>query len=86
MPTLGDSITQVRDMEGRVAVLRTVVSHLRTKYVGRDSTPAMAQIRAADGSAVGEAVVVNIVREFENEASELEGAVRAAKLMEVSDG
>ena len=85
MPTLGDSITQVRDMEGRAAVLRAVTSHLRTKYISRDSTPALAQMRARDGSAVSEAVIVNTANELEGEALQLENAVKAAKATEVGD-
>ena len=86
MPTLGESITQVREMEGRAVVLRSVASHLRTKYVARDSTPAVAQMRSTDGSPVPEAVIENQASEFEREATSLEKAVRAAKSAEVSDG
>jgi hypothetical protein len=86
VPTLGESITQVRDMEGRAVVLRTVASHLRTKYVSRDSTPALAQMRSPDGSPVIEAVIENTAGEFEREAAQLEQAVKAAKATEVSDG
>jgi hypothetical protein len=86
VPTLGESITQIRDMEGRAVVLRTVASHLRTKYLMRDSTPALAQMRSSDGSPVIEAVVELTAAEFESEAASLEKAVKAAKATEVSDG
>ena len=86
MPTLGESITQVREMEGRSVVLRNVASHLRTRYIARDSTPAMAQMRSPDGSPVAEDVIENQATEFEREAASLEKAVKAAKAAEVSDG
>jgi hypothetical protein len=85
MPTLGDSISQVRDMEDRAAVLRTAVSHLRTKYVSRDSTPALAQMRTQAGFPVNESVIVNTALELEREAKELEDAVKAAKATELGD-
>ncbi len=85
MPTLGESITQVREMEGRSIVLRTVASYLRTRYLSRDSTPAVAQMRATDNSPVSEAVIEVQAMEFEREAASLEKAVKAAKAAEVRD-
>lgn len=85
MPTLGQALVQVREMEGRAATYRTAASYLRMRYIGRDSTPAVAQIRAADNSPVGEDVIEAAVNAMEQEAKELEQAVRAAKAVPVGD-
>jgi len=85
VPTLDDKLIQVKEMEGRIAVLRTCASYLRTRFLTRDSGPAVANMRALDGSPVSEPVIENQVVEFEREAASLEKAVRAARTAEVRD-
>lgn len=86
MPTLGDQIVQIREMEGRAAVLRALSSHLRVRYISRDSANAVARILSGDGSAVSEEVVETVARELDSEAAEIDKATRAAKTTEVSRG
>ena len=85
MPTVGETIAQVREMEGRAAVKRALAGYLRMRYVSRDSAAAVAQVRGPDGSAVSEEVIETEARSLEAEAKEIEQAVKAAKTVEVSD-
>ncbi len=85
MPTLGDTIAQVREMEGRASVKRAMANYLRMRYLSRDSGRAVAAIQGSDGSAVSEEIVEAEARSLEEEAKEIDRAVRAAKLVEVSD-
>lgn len=86
MPTLGEALNQVREMEARVAVKRGLLNFLRMRYIGRDSADALAQFRVADGSPAPQAVVELEAQSIEEEIAELERAVRAAKTVEVDRG
>ena len=83
--TVGETMAQVREMEGRAAVKRALAGYLRMRYVSRDSTTAVAQVRGPDGSAVSEEVIESEARSLESEAKEIETAVKAAKATELSD-
>lgn len=85
MPTLGQALTQIREMEGRAAVYRAAVSHFRLRYISRDSADAAAQLKNSDGSPVAEVVIEAVANSLEQEAEDLEQAVRAAKATKVSD-
>ena len=83
MPTIGEMLVQVREMESRAAVKRVLAGYLRLRYVGRDSSPAVARIANGDGSSVSEEVVESEARLLEEEAVSIEKSMRAAKAGEV---
>lgn len=85
MPTVGETMSQVREMEGRAAVKRALASYLRMRYISRDSAKAVAQVPGPDGSPVSEEVIESEARGLEAEAKEIDIATRAAKMVEVSD-
>jgi hypothetical protein len=85
MPTLGDQLIQIREMKERAVVLRTLSGYLRLRYIARDSTPAVAHMKAEDGSPVSEAVIETIAIDLEKEAGSLEKGVRAAMSTEVQN-
>jgi len=85
MSTVGETIAQVREMEGRAAVKRALAAYLRMRYISRDSAAAVAQVKGPDGSAVSEEVIESEARALESESKEIDTAVKAAKTAEVSD-
>lgn len=84
MPTVGEMLVQVRELESRAAVKRMLASYLRLRYIGRDATAPVAKIANEDGSSVPEEVVESEARLLEEEATSIEKAVKAAKAGEVS--
>lgn len=69
--TLNEMIEEVKELEGKAATFSACASHLRTRYLGRDSTSALARIRNSDGSPVEEAVIELVAAQFEEEAEEM---------------
>lgn len=75
--TIGEALEDLRELEGRTAVLETAVSYLKTRYVGRDSSMPIAQIKHPDGSPVGSAVVELVCQSLEDEIQEMKEAAAA---------
>lgn len=86
MPTtIGETVTQLHELEERVAVKRAIASYLRTRYLSRDSTPAQSRILCKGDRVVSESVVEDEARAIEEDAADIEKSVKA-KLGEVFRG
>ena len=69
--TLNEMITEVKELEGKAATYQVCASHLRTRYLSRDSNNAITRVRNADGSPVDEAVIELVAAQLEEEAEEM---------------
>jgi len=67
--TVRDVVQGTRELRQRAAVHRMLASYLRTRYLPRDAVAAASQI-TADGSAVDQPVILEIVDELESAAND----------------
>ena len=61
-------------MDGRAAVLRAASTYFRSRYVGRDSSMPIAQVKNPDGSPVSSDLIEVVASEWDDEATQLEDA------------
>lgn len=75
--TIGEALDELRELEGKAAVINACISYLKTRYVGRDSSMPIAQIQHPDGSAVPSAIVEMVCNAWEDDVRDMEETAAA---------
>lgn len=83
--TLKQTLSEVQELKQRSAVYEAAANWLQTRYVSRDSTPAVSQV-SCEGAPVPEAVVEDVITELREQASEMADSADSMLGMEVSGG
>ena len=85
MPNLNDALRTIHSLQGAAAVKTALASYLRFRYLSRDSSDAIAQIKDAEGRPVSESVIEAEARALESEAKEMMKTINAMGVVEVAD-
>jgi hypothetical protein len=70
--TIGQAVEELKELDGKVAVLTAAIGYFRTRYIGRDSSMPIAQLKGRDGSPVDEAIIELQVNAWEDEVRDME--------------
>ncbi len=73
--TVGSVLTHVRELKQRSAVHSTLIQILRTRYLPRDGSDALAQV-SCEGAPVSAAVIEEVVEELEDGVAAIEKEVK----------
>ena len=83
--TVKNTLSEVRELEQLAAVYSASANWLKTRYISRDSAPAVSQV-SCNGAPVPEEVVELAIARDEALAKELTDTAEAMLAKEVSDG
>ena len=81
--TVKQTLSEIQDLKFRAAVYQAGADWLRTRYISRDSAPAVSQINC-EGAPVPEEVVEAVLQEMEEQAKEMKDSADSYLGMEVS--
>ena len=83
--TIKQALSEVSELSQRSAVYEAAANWLKTRYVSRDSTPAVSQV-SCDGAPVPEEVVEVVIQELMDQAVEMSDSAISMLGQEVGRG
>jgi hypothetical protein len=84
--TIGQAFREVRELEGKAAVLNAAIGFFTSRYIARDSGISIAKLKHPDDSPVDEAVIQLQINEWEDEVREIEETLASYTSQVISDG
>lgn len=82
--TLGQVISELRELEERAAIHRVLSSYIRTRYLPRDSMAAQMKI-PCNNAPVSPSMLELLAQELDDGATEMEKAAKAFENKELTD-
>jgi hypothetical protein len=83
--TVGDALQQIKELEQRAAIQRTLVTILRSRYLPSDASPQPSAQIPCNGAPVNVEIIEEVVEELEDGVEEMLKAANVYRAEEVVD-